>query len=93
MGANDTEGDTDGNAERSRDKRERDRLKKKNDVHRSVADRKAHRDSSSHLFIQQTVSAQQASGSVLGMGKTENVTSFPPGAYVLAQGNRQEASI
>lgn len=88
-----TQRETQTEMQREEETKERETNWKKKNVHRSVADRKAYRDSSSHLFIQQTVSAQQASGSVLGMGKTENVTSFPPGAYVLAQGNRQEASI
>lgn len=53
-GANDTGGDIMYERWRCRE-RQKD---KKTDAHRSVADKKTHTDSSSHLFIQQTLSAQ-----------------------------------
>ena len=53
-------------AETNRDRE----TEKKNDAHRSAADQNTHTESSSQLFTQQTLSAQEVSGSVLGNAAT-----------------------
>lgn len=66
-------------AETNRDRE----TEKKNDAHRSAADQNTHTESSSQLFTQQTLSAQEVSGSVLGTGETTvKIASFPHGAYI-----------